>query len=258
MKHKTPDSMKFKRLMRALGESRRGVAGLLELLWIATQNNAKRGDIGQYTNEEIAIECDYDGDPDKLVSALVETGWLDACEKNRLVIHDWQQHAPRYIYAWIKSQNTTFATVETTVGATVETTVGTTVETTVDPIRNVTKRNVTKEEHAAKTPRPYPDEFEDWWSIYPPNASGRKRGKAASHTVWKTIAGDDRQILLEATRHYAAENQEFIRDPERFLKRDWWRDWVGQPEKTNQASSRVPTSADLENYNPHGTPEGSR
>ncbi|MEO2014043.1 MAG: hypothetical protein ABGZ53_06695, partial [Fuerstiella sp.] len=64
MKHSTPDSMKFKTLQRQLGVSRVVTAGTLELLWIATLNNAKRGDIGRFPNEEIAIECDWAGDPD--------------------------------------------------------------------------------------------------------------------------------------------------------------------------------------------------
>lgn len=90
MKHSTPDSMKFKKLQRRLGVSRKEVVGVLELLWIATQTNARRGDIGRYTNEEIAIECDWEGDPDHLIESLVESGWLDPCDRHRLVVHDWK------------------------------------------------------------------------------------------------------------------------------------------------------------------------
>ncbi len=157
MKHSTPDSMKFKRLQRRLGESKRGTVGLLELLWIAALNNAKRGDIGRYTNEEIAIECDWEGDPDDLVDALIATGWLDESSEHRLVIHDWPQHAPRYVHAWIKSQNTEFAkssTVATTVSTTVPTTVSTTVPTIEHPTYNQTKPNQTK---PIKTPPPPPE-----------------------------------------------------------------------------------------------------
>lgn len=108
MKHSTPESMKFKRLMRRLRESKRGVAGLLELLWISTANNARRGDIGQFSNEEIAIECDWEGNPDELVEALVDVGFLDASTEHRLIVHDWHIHAPGFIKAWVKSQNTAF------------------------------------------------------------------------------------------------------------------------------------------------------
>lgn len=144
MKHSTPDSMKFKKLKRRLGISTIVAVGTLELLWIATQKNAKRGDIGRYTNEEIAIECEWEGDPDELVDALVETGWIDRSVEHRLVIHDWSQHAPRYIHAWIKSQQVEFATGET-VEVTVErTTVATVERTSEGGTPNLTKPNLTK------------------------------------------------------------------------------------------------------------------
>lgn len=98
MKHSTPELMKFKKLQRRLGISRMLAIGLLESLWIATQHNAPRGDLGRFTNEEIAIEIGWDGDPDAMVLALVETGWLDTSNEYRLVIHDWHKHAPRYIH----------------------------------------------------------------------------------------------------------------------------------------------------------------
>ena len=102
MKHQTPDSMKFKRLQRRLGVPRVAVVGTLELLWIATQKNAPQGDIGRHTNEEIAIECDWEGDPDHLVAALIETGWLDECDNHRLVVHNWEKHAPGWVTRQLK------------------------------------------------------------------------------------------------------------------------------------------------------------
>lgn len=148
MKHSTPDSMKFKKLQRRLGVSRKEVVGTLELLWIATQTNARRGDIGRYSNEEIAIECDWEGDPDHLIDSLVESGWLDRCEVHRLVVHDWQDHAPRYVHAWVKSQKTTFAkavSAEATTEAPIEATIGGTVEATVEGgTPNQTKPHPTK------------------------------------------------------------------------------------------------------------------
>ena len=98
MKSGTPDLMKFKRLQRALGgESKRGTVGLLELLWLGTAKNAYRGDIGKFTNEEIAILIDWDGDSDLLIDALVETGWLDRDKDFNLMVHDWFEHAPKYV-----------------------------------------------------------------------------------------------------------------------------------------------------------------
>jgi hypothetical protein len=109
MKPKTSELLKFKRLSRRLAESIRGTVGLLELLWIGTAKNCPEGDIGRFTNEEIAIMCDWDGDPDAMVSALAETGWLDPCSTHRLVVHDWREHAPDYIKGNLAKHGRQFA-----------------------------------------------------------------------------------------------------------------------------------------------------
>lgn len=111
MKPKTSELMKFKRLCRRLGESKRGVVGLLELLWHGTATNCPRGDIGKFPDEEIAIMCDYGGEPAELVAALTETGWIDPCPTHRLVVHDWREHAPDYIKGSLKRWGKDFASV---------------------------------------------------------------------------------------------------------------------------------------------------
>lgn len=89
MKSGTTELLKFVKLQRRLKESKRGVVGLLECLWLATAKNCPRGDIGRFSNEEIAILCDYEGDPDELVSAMIDCRWLDVDEDCRLIVHDW-------------------------------------------------------------------------------------------------------------------------------------------------------------------------
>lgn len=98
MKHQTPTSLKFKKLARRLGLRVYEAVGVLEMLWIVTQREAPRGDVGKLDNEELAIELDWPGDADELVEALVATGWLDACPQHRLVVHGWAEHAPRYVH----------------------------------------------------------------------------------------------------------------------------------------------------------------
>jgi hypothetical protein len=113
MKPKTPELMKFKRLCRRLNESTRGVVGLLELLWLGTAANCPQGDVGRLTNEEIAIMCDWSGDPDELISALVDNGWLDRSEKYRLLVHDWSHHAPTFIHGNLRRWGKEFARDDT-------------------------------------------------------------------------------------------------------------------------------------------------
>lgn len=93
----------------------------------------------------------------------------------------------------------------------------------------------------------YPSAFEEFWLAYP-NRGGRKRGKQKAFSLWKLVRVADRQSVVQAATHYAASRESregFARDPERFLKAEWWRDWL-EP----QVDSRVPTDEDLENWNP--------
>ena len=109
MKAGTPEMMKFKKLQKRLGESTRGIVGLLDLLWQRTTKECPAGDIGRFSNEEIAILCDWEGDPDELVTHLVETRWLDTSTEHRLVVHDWHEHAPTYLKGAFASSNKSFA-----------------------------------------------------------------------------------------------------------------------------------------------------
>lgn len=92
MKRGTPDSPKFKRLCRILKVSAVQGVGHLELLWHFAADYAQPGDIGKWSDEDIADACGWDGDAGAFVDALVLARWLDPCRKHRLVVHDWAQH----------------------------------------------------------------------------------------------------------------------------------------------------------------------
>lgn len=109
MKQGTLDKLKFQKLQRRLKESTRGTVGLLEMLWLGTATNCPEGDIGRFTNEEIAIICDWDGDPDQLVTGLVGCGWLDESVEHRLVVHDWEDHCPSFVKGSLARHGRSFA-----------------------------------------------------------------------------------------------------------------------------------------------------
>jgi hypothetical protein len=117
MKPSTTELIKFIKLQRRLKESKRGTVGLLELLWNNTARQCPRGDIGKFSNEDIAILCDWDGDPDELIKTLVDCGWLDACPTYRLIVHDWQEHAPNYVRAALAKRKESFCTIVTTLAS---------------------------------------------------------------------------------------------------------------------------------------------
>ena len=99
-----------------LGCTRPLAIGYLELLWCFTADHSADGTVGRWPDGSIARACEWTGDAEAFVLALVATGWLDPCESHRLVVHDWTDHCPRWVKA--KVARTTVATV---VGTTVAT-----------------------------------------------------------------------------------------------------------------------------------------
>lgn len=97
MKIGTTTHPKFKRLQKKLKLPTYAVAGLLELLWMLTaQYSPEDGELTRFSAEEIADYCDFEGDSDSLVDALVEARWLDR-DADSLRVHDWADHRPGYI-----------------------------------------------------------------------------------------------------------------------------------------------------------------
>lgn len=91
----------------------------------------------------------------------------------------------------------------------------------------------------------YPDAFEEFWLAYPMR-DGRRRGKRKAYGLWQGVRSKDRPSVTRAAMSYAKSDEAtrgFVRDAERFLKSDWWRDWLTPAEKAT-AASRVFTAED--------------
>lgn len=112
MKRGTPDHPKTRRLMRLLSIETWQACGILETLWHFTAKHAIRGDIGRWTDEEIAEGIGWTKDASELVSALVESRWLDRSDKYRLIVHDWHDHADDSVKKTLKNRGETFVTFE--------------------------------------------------------------------------------------------------------------------------------------------------
>jgi hypothetical protein len=91
-------------LMSALKLKRPHAIGHLELLWAFVGKNAPQGNIGKWSNGAIARACEWEGDPDEFVDALVSSRLLDEDEENRLLVHDWAEHAPGWVRAKVKDK----------------------------------------------------------------------------------------------------------------------------------------------------------
>lgn len=102
MKLDALDHPKTHALTAALNISRPTAIGHLELLWAFTGKNAPQGNIGKWPNGSIARACDWAGDPDQFVSALVASRLLDLDDEHRVSVHDWHEHAPGWVRAKLK------------------------------------------------------------------------------------------------------------------------------------------------------------
>lgn len=97
MKQGVETQVKFKKLKLKLQLPQWQVVGLLESIWKLAMSSAQAGDIGRYSDEDIAVCIEYAGDANELIEAMVESGWLDKDPEFRLVIHDWSEHAPTWL-----------------------------------------------------------------------------------------------------------------------------------------------------------------
>ena len=89
---------KFARLKRRLGIPTYAVLGILEGLWHFATLYTPKGDVGRYSDEEIASWLEWPGDETHLVESLVGAGWLDSHPMHRLVVHDWHQFCADFIH----------------------------------------------------------------------------------------------------------------------------------------------------------------
>jgi hypothetical protein len=105
MIHTARQTAKFIKLVRMIRQAFPGLpidpdtvaVGILEKLWHFAINSAKRGDVGRHSDDVLAEAVGWYGEPAELVELLVVTGWLDIDPHHRLVVHDWDQHAPGFI-----------------------------------------------------------------------------------------------------------------------------------------------------------------
>lgn len=86
--------------------------GHLELLWAFTGKKSPRGNIGKWPDGAIARACYWMGRPELFTQALVAAGFLDESTDHRLTVHDWHEHAPRWVKSKLSSLKESFITGE--------------------------------------------------------------------------------------------------------------------------------------------------
>ena len=107
---------KTRRLARLLSISPSFALGLLEALWHLTAEQFPDGDISSLSAEDIAEELFYEGDPQTLLSALIDSKWIDVYEESALpkadctrLVRGWSEHADVHINTQLAKRTMLFA-----------------------------------------------------------------------------------------------------------------------------------------------------
>jgi hypothetical protein len=97
LKAGTQNHLKTKRLKRLLGIPLYRAVGILETIWLLCCDCCDEGNIGKFSDLELAEYLEWESDPSQLVRALADSGWTDQDQAGRPVIHDWLEHCPDFI-----------------------------------------------------------------------------------------------------------------------------------------------------------------
>lgn len=89
-----PGHRRTRRIKTILGIDTPTAVGHMCLLWLWALDNAEDGSIGGMLNQEIADVCEYKGDADKFVDALVEAGYIIRTGDD-MILHDWADYCGR-------------------------------------------------------------------------------------------------------------------------------------------------------------------
>jgi hypothetical protein len=85
-----PRHRKMRRLAQTLGIDIPSALGYVHLLWYYALDFAPGGDLTDHDHAAIADGCQWDGEAEVFVKALIKAEWLDASEG--LFIHDWGEY----------------------------------------------------------------------------------------------------------------------------------------------------------------------
>ncbi len=254
MKNDAPNHPKMLDLAHRLEINQAWAIGIMEKLWHWTADFAPQGDIGKFTNTHIAKAVYWPGDPDKLITALVEVRWLDEHEDTaiRLIIHDWPDHCDDFVHKSLANKRRLFA--------------------------DGSRPGLTRLNHSERGPiiddfedaenpgqrgpidihnPPNPEQWEDFWALWP---KYRKQNKDRALRAWCHVAKAPevaREIIRGARIHLqpggvlANPDPKYIPLAVTWLQNRRWNDeyhpMPNRPGKGQEETfiEREPTEADL-------------
>ena len=98
------------------------------------------------------------------------------------------------------------------------------------------KRKESKEDNICV----FSEAFEKWWRSYP-KRNGRKVGKRKAAPIFNEIPKKDWDLLKEATLNYSHECNGLPKDAERFLRGNFWKDYLGKPKNHSPIKDSLTT-----------------
>jgi hypothetical protein len=108
VKQDAPHHPKMHKLSEHLDIPLYAAVGIMEMVWNYTGLYCTQGDIGRVADSAIARAVDWRKKPEILVTALVDSGFLDRNEVHRLVVHDWPHHAQEWVKKRLARSKTNF------------------------------------------------------------------------------------------------------------------------------------------------------
>lgn len=238
-----------------LGVTRPTALGHLELLYAFTGKHSPQGDIGKWPAGAVARASDWMGDPKCFLQSLLQSGLIDADPVHQYVVHDWHDHAPRWVRAKLAKAKLAFissavATTERTTVATsadddlgedddVRTVVGSAVATAVASSKgSEEKRSEEKRSHTERARAASPvtngnpgfdakadhEAFERVKAAYPKFAGRQDWINAESACHIRLDEGETWESLLAAAERYAkhirakgSEGTQYVLTPGKFF-----------------------------------------
>jgi len=113
MKRTALDNPKIDALCHALNVQRWGAIGILESLWHFTAKHAVQGDIGRWSDRDLARFVGWTRGDSRLIAGLLATKWLDSDPIHRLLVHDWAEHCDQSVRKTLVNRGLAFAVPNT-------------------------------------------------------------------------------------------------------------------------------------------------
>lgn len=201
-----------------LGVPKEYAIGIVTVLLNWTADMATRGNVGKWPNGSIAIACGWKGNADEFIDALVKSGWLDTDPVYRLIVHDWPDHAERFVKSKLSQAHTWFLPAyylgtgrkfvapegihldpseyrvkgdddDSSFVTAFDVSEDTSQHISGDPPRDQTKPNQTHPNQSGsggdggrKVTGTFPPAFDMWWTTYPANKRVKRQ---SSYDLWE-------------------------------------------------------------------------